>query len=83
MFKIEVSDKRALPPSIYISQDPARYSSVRCYLHYNNQLPVVDFSIKLWAMLAPQVWRTLTLYAKIFGKLSRSIQPVDDDSFLL
>lgn len=49
MFKIEVSDKRALPPAIYISQDKDKLSSIRCYMHYNNQLPVVDFSIRVWA----------------------------------
>lgn len=73
MFKIEVSDKRALPPAIYYSQDAKKLSSVRCYMHYNNQLPAFDFSIKVWAMLGDGIWKTLTLYSKASGKLSRSV----------
>lgn len=52
-------------------------------MHYNNQLPAVDFSIKVRALLEDGVEKSLTLYSKIFGKLTRSLQPVDDDSFLL
>jgi hypothetical protein len=47
MFKIQISDKKSYPAAIYYSQDKKKLSNIRCYLHYNNQLPVVDFKIKI------------------------------------
>lgn len=82
MLKVEVSDRRALPAMIYISQDPAHLESVRCYLHYNNQLPVIDFSIKLWVNFDNKVIKSLTLYSKVNGKLSRSIKPLQNDIYI-
>jgi hypothetical protein len=82
MLRVEVSDKRATPAMVYMSQDPSNYESVRCYMHYNNVLPVVDFSIKVWAKFDDSIVKTLTLYSKVTAKISRSIKPADDDAYL-
>lgn len=82
MLRVEVSDRRAIPNMVYISQDPGNYESVRCYMHYNNVLPVVDFSIKVWARFNDNFIKTLTLYSKVSAKISRAIKPLDDDVYL-
>jgi hypothetical protein len=82
MFKVEVSDRRATPAMVYMSQDPSNPQLVRCYMHYNNQLPTIDFSIKVWANFDNNVIKSLTLYSQASGKLSKSIKPEDDNVYL-
>ena len=79
MFKIEISDKRAIPPTIYYSQDKNKLFYIRCFLHYNGQLPLVDFTIKAYAMLDEGIWRSVQVYSKVLSKISRSIGGADKE----
>lgn len=69
MIKVEISDSRAIPAMVYIAQDPNNFASIRCYLHYNNILPIVDFSMKVYAVLGEGIWRTVTASTKNGAKL--------------
>jgi hypothetical protein len=65
-----------------MSQDPTNPQLVRCYMHYNNQLPTINFSIKVWANFDNSVIKSLTLYSQPSGKLSKSIKLENDNVYL-
>lgn len=74
MIKIIVSERRAQPARIYITQNQNRLSSIRCLMSYNNMLPVVNFTFKIYVRFDDNIWKSVTLYSQVFGKMSKSLR---------
>ena len=47
LFKVSVNKEEAYPKSIFSSQNPSKPTFFRCYLDYNNQLPVIGFEVRM------------------------------------
>lgn len=74
MIKVEISDPRTIPATIYRSQNKNKLSSIRCFLYYNNILPVYDFSIKIYVKLDDDTWKSSILRYELSSKISRSLK---------
>lgn len=82
MIKIIVSERRAQPARVYITQDQNRLYAIRCLMSYNNMLPVVNFNFKIYVRFDENIWKSVSLYSQVFGKLTKSLKPLDASSYL-
>ena len=67
------------PETIYLRGDEHNPTKVRCYLHYSNQLPIIDFMVTIRVHFTAQINRHLNIYANSVTNAISSALDFDDD----
>lgn len=62
MIEISINETDSEPESIYLSVDEDHPKKVRCYLHYNHQLPLLDFLLTIRAHFTQTITKSLNIY---------------------